>query len=461
MLDAMIAALPQAAVRGPDEVSQPAAQGGAPDFAATLAAALTARAGAEAAKPGGGPVVPGAQPAVAQAGGGATVTAQPLAEPDAVAALVQGAGMTPALPASTPADDALAPAAGAARPGGPDEQPTAVDQQQGAADAAETPAAADAAHAADVPAMQLVPVPAPLAVLVPAPPTAHREAATAPEESLAVSTAPAAETPRARRGGGVAHGQPPVSAGQGLPAAAPRSAPAEAGPAPADAPRIVAEDAAPPQAALPEPRAGRTAPDATPPAVAPIPAFAAAEQIAAANDLAPTPAEAQPRGATPPAPSLAFALPDAPAERATPPTTADAPRPAPPPAAPPRDAPGFGFASDPARQAFDLRLDTPGLGAVEVEVRHADGAAEVVVRSDRADTLAVLARDGAELDRALRDAGIGPEGRSMSFLLAEGDGQTGQRQRGPGARLSPPEPLPVPGGAAPRGTSLSLLDIHV
>jgi hypothetical protein len=122
---------------------------------------------------------------------------------------------------------------------------------------------------------------------------------------------------------------------------------------------------------------------------------------------------------------------------------------------------GFGFASDPARQGFDLRLDAPGLGAVEVEVRHADGAAEVVVRSDRADTLAVLARDGAALDRALRDAGIGPDGRSMSFLLAQGDGQPGQRQRGPGSRLSPPEPLPVSGGAVPRGRPLSLLDIHV
>ena len=49
----------------------------------------------------------------------------------------------------------------------------------------------------------------------------------------------------------------------------------------------------------------------------------------------------------------------------------------------------------------------------------------------------------------------------MSFLLAQGDGQPGQRQRGPGARLSPPEPMPVPGGAAPRGGPLSLLDIHV
>jgi hypothetical protein len=143
-----------------------------------------------------------------------------------------------------------------------------------------------------------------------------------------------------------------------------------------------------------------------------------------------------------------------------PPASAEAPRPAPPPA-PPREAPAFGFSSDPARQGFELRLDTPGLGAVEVEVREAEGAAEVVVRSDRADTLAVLARDGAELDRALRDAGIGPDGRSLSFLLAGRDGQPGQRQRGPGARLSPPEPPPVTGAAAPRGAALSLLDIHV
>jgi hypothetical protein len=162
-----------------------------------------------------------------------------------------------------------------------------------------------------------------------------------------------------------------------------------------------------------------------------------------------------------PAPSPAFVLPDVAAGRAAAAAAADAARPAPPPPAPPRDLPAFDFASDPARQAFDLRLDTPGLGAVEVEVRQADGAAEVVVRSERADTLAVLARDGAELDRALRDAGIGPDGRSMSFLLAERDGQAGERQRWPGARLAPPEPPPAAGGAAPRGAVLSLLDIHV
>jgi hypothetical protein len=49
----------------------------------------------------------------------------------------------------------------------------------------------------------------------------------------------------------------------------------------------------------------------------------------------------------------------------------------------------------------------------------------------------------------------------MSFLLAQGEGQAGQRQRGPGSRLAPPETTPVPGGPGPRGGGLSLLDIHV
>jgi flagellar hook-length control protein FliK len=70
-----------------------------------------------------------------------------------------------------------------------------------------------------------------------------------------------------------------------------------------------------------------------------------------------------------------------------------------------------------------LILDPAELGRVEVTVERVGDAARVHVAAERPETLALLARDGAALDRALGGAGIGTEGgRSLGFSLLGGDG---------------------------------------
>ncbi|WP_376093063.1 flagellar hook capping FlgD N-terminal domain-containing protein [Roseomonas sp. CCTCC AB2023176] len=89
--------------------------------------------------------------------------------------------------------------------------------------------------------------------------------------------------------------------------------------------------------------------------------------------------------------------------------------PAPVPRAAPRHAPvaqvtpvAVALALDPsAGGRIALRLDPGELGRVEIVVERSREAATVHVAAERPETLALLARDGAQLDRALRDAGIG------------------------------------------------------
>jgi len=69
-----------------------------------------------------------------------------------------------------------------------------------------------------------------------------------------------------------------------------------------------------------------------------------------------------------------------------------------------------------------LVLDPAELGRVEVTVERIGDATRVQVAAERPETLALLARDGAALDRALGSAGIGAEGgRSLGFSLLGGD----------------------------------------
>jgi hypothetical protein len=196
---------------------------------------------------------------------------------------------------------------------------------------------------------------------------------------------------------------------------------------------------------------GPAAPDApagAPPADLP-PADTAAGRPAPPAAAATQPADAaarveQPPGAVQPAPDR-----QAPA----PPTAARAEAPAPAPQQP--AGPAVSFAPTAGQQGFELRIEAPGLGAVEVEIRETRGEAEVLVRSDRADTLAALARDGSDLDRALRDAGIGPDGRSLAFLLGSEGGER-DRRTPQGPRAAQAEPARA-AAAGPR----SLLDIQV
>ncbi|MBP0445499.1 flagellar hook-length control protein FliK [Roseomonas sp. SSH11] len=124
-----------------------------------------------------------------------------------------------------------------------------------------------------------------------------------------------------------------------------------------------------------------------------------------------------------------------------------------------------------AEGRISISLDPVELGRVEVVVERLGDAAHVQVAAERPETLALLARDGATLDRALGGAGIGGEGgRSLSFSLLGGDaggsaggamGDQGERPRGggQGAWRGPASA----GGEAParRHALLGLLDIAI
>jgi hypothetical protein len=76
-------------------------------------------------------------------------------------------------------------------------------------------------------------------------------------------------------------------------------------------------------------------------------------------------------------------------------------------------------------QTLQLRLHPEELGGLTIRVaRPADGPPSVSLTADRADTLALLVRDQAQLHRSLDQAGIPAEGRTLSFHLASRDGST-------------------------------------
>src|SRR5262249_3849891 len=80
---------------------------------------------------------------------------------------------------------------------------------------------------------------------------------------------------------------------------------------------------------------------------------------------------------------------------------------------------------------FDIRLDPPELGRVEVRLsvdRNGKAAAELTV--DRPDTLELLQRDSGTLTRALKDAGLDVSNNSLNFSLK------GQQRQGDGGGAS-------------------------
>jgi chemotaxis protein MotD len=85
--------------------------------------------------------------------------------------------------------------------------------------------------------------------------------------------------------------------------------------------------------------------------------------------------------------------------------------------------------------SFDIRLDPPELGRIDVRLNvDRNGHVTSHLIADRSDTLDLLRRDSAGLERALQDAGLKTSDNGMQFSLR--DHSTGQEQRRNGAETA-------------------------
>lgn len=85
------------------------------------------------------------------------------------------------------------------------------------------------------------------------------------------------------------------------------------------------------------------------------------------------------------------------------------------------------------KRLFEIRLDPPELGRVEVKMTMDDnGKTHVVLTVDKPQTLHMLQRDASDLTRSLADAGIDMSEGDLSFSLRDGREQqdTGGYERG-------------------------------
>ena len=109
---------------------------------------------------------------------------------------------------------------------------------------------------------------------------------------------------------------------------------------------------------------------------------------------------------------------------------------------------GLGLGTE-AEGRVEVVLEPAELGRVEIRLERDGGKASLHVQAERPETLALLQRDGAELNRALSQAGLAPEGGlSMSFSLSGGDSGNGTRRD---SSSGPPSPA---FGATPAGTGI-------
>jgi Meckel syndrome type 1 protein len=282
-------------------------------------------------------------------------------------------------------------------------------------------------------------------------------AVTAPSAAPGPSASPPAsvQSPAAEATQVVASDPPPTGAAVSPPATTPAAPPVVAAPPrPAGSPRPVATlatpvgltthgaEAAPAEAGS---MAAGSRPSADPPAgfaalPDPLPALA----TAGASDAATAPPDAvppllaqtgaaEPRSLLPDAaghvgPSVLAA--PAPAPAIAEPAPA---RPAAPPPMPARQVAPFAVALALGPDAaVSLTLEPVELGRVEVEIARSGAEAQISLRAERPETLALLVRDRAELERALAGAGLGAEdgrGPSLSFGLGAGNAGDGQRER--------------------------------
>ena len=73
-------------------------------------------------------------------------------------------------------------------------------------------------------------------------------------------------------------------------------------------------------------------------------------------------------------------------------------------------------------QRLTMRLDPPELGHLQLRIdRPLDAPARVEITVEKAETLTLVLRDQPQLQRALDQAGVPPEGRSITFHVASPD----------------------------------------
>src|SRR4051812_20009074 len=116
---------------------------------------------------------------------------------------------------------------------------------------------------------------------------------------------------------------------------------------------------------------------------------------------------------------------------------------------------------------FDIRLDPPELGRVEVRLSiDASGKAQAHMTADQLQTLHLLQKDSAILTRALREAGLDVASGSLNFSLKGQDRQAGDsapRAATPSAHLRATKTIEAVQSGAVFASSAgnSRLDIHV
>jgi len=81
---------------------------------------------------------------------------------------------------------------------------------------------------------------------------------------------------------------------------------------------------------------------------------------------------------------------------------------------------------------FDIRLDPPELGRIDVQLHvDAKGQAHAALSADKPQTLELLQRDSAALERAMKEAGVSLGGNLSFSLKGEGKQADGRDPRGP------------------------------
>jgi flagellar hook-length control protein FliK len=118
---------------------------------------------------------------------------------------------------------------------------------------------------------------------------------------------------------------------------------------------------------------------------------------------------------------------------------------------------------------FDIRLDPPELGRVEVRLSiDSSGKAQASLSADQPRTLDLLKTDAPTLTRALRDAGLNVSQNGLNFSLRGQDRQNGSNGSAPRSGRALQTPLiatsaigSVQGGANYQGPANGRLDIRV